>query len=256
MNIYGYHRTSTKDQHLDRGIKEIEDYCKTNNLPLKKIFTDKQTGRNFNRPRYTVMKEDVLSPGDILIITEIDRLGRRKDDTLKELEYYKDNNIRVMVLEIPTTLMNFDNLDNELAKTMLNLVNKLMVEIYTTMAQAEMEKKEKRQREGISAKKERGEWEEYGRPKAMNFKQFAIEYQKVVNGEVRPFALMKKLGLTRSTFYRYKQQFEKEVLSKKEATITKEVVATDKINNADVITTTPDDSIKLIQREDGQRSFF
>ena len=60
----GYHRTSTREQHLDRGIKEITTYCEQNNLELEKIFTDQQTGKNFNRPRYQVLKEDVLRAGD------------------------------------------------------------------------------------------------------------------------------------------------------------------------------------------------
>ena len=75
MKRYGYHRTSTREQHLDRGGAEITDYCTANNLELEKIFTDQQTGKNFNRPRYQVLKEDVLRPGDELIVTEIDRLG-------------------------------------------------------------------------------------------------------------------------------------------------------------------------------------
>lgn len=52
MKRYGYHRTSTREQHLDRGIKEITAYCEQNNLGLEKIFTDQRTGKNFNRPRY------------------------------------------------------------------------------------------------------------------------------------------------------------------------------------------------------------
>ena len=55
MNVYGYHRTSTKEQHLDRGIEEITKYCRDNQLNLISIFTDQQTGKNFNRPRYTVL---------------------------------------------------------------------------------------------------------------------------------------------------------------------------------------------------------
>lgn len=62
--IYGYHRTSTKEQHLDRGIQEIEKFCNQNNLKLERIFTDQQTGKNFNRPRYTVLCDDVLRAGD------------------------------------------------------------------------------------------------------------------------------------------------------------------------------------------------
>ena len=71
MKRYGYHRTSTREQHLDRGIKEITTYCEQKNLELEKIFTDQQTGKNFNRPRYQVLKEDVLRAGDELIITEV-----------------------------------------------------------------------------------------------------------------------------------------------------------------------------------------
>ena len=56
MKRYGYHRTSTKEQHLDRGITEINEYCSANNLELEKIFTDQQTGKNFNRPRYIKRK--------------------------------------------------------------------------------------------------------------------------------------------------------------------------------------------------------
>ena len=106
-----------------------------NRMKLERIYTDQQTGKNFNRPRYQVLKEDVLRYRDELIITEVDRLGRNKQDTLKELQYFIDNNIRVKILELPTTLMDYSKIDN-------------------SMAQSEIEKKEKRQREGIQAKKD------------------------------------------------------------------------------------------------------
>lgn len=205
---YAYHRTSTTDQHLDRGIIEIETYCKNNGIQLVKIYTDQQTGKNFNRPRYTVMKEDALREHDVLIITELDRLGRNKQETMKEIQYYKDKNIRLMVLELPTTLMNIDSMNNDMAKMMLETINNMMLELYASMAQAEIEKKEKRQREGIEAKKLRGEWEDYGRPRSMDFNAFCKEYKRVINGEIRPFALMNELNLTRATFYRYKKQYE------------------------------------------------
>lgn len=208
---YGYHRTSTKEQHLDRGIIEIETYCKNNNIPLKKIYTDQQTGKNFDRPRYTVLKDDILETGDCLIITELDRLGRSKQDTMKEIQHYKENGVRLMVLELPTTLMDFEHMNNDMAKMMLETINNMMLELYASMAQAEIEKKEKRQKEGIAAKKARGEWEDYGRPKAMEFDEFCRHYQKVVNGEVRPFELIKELGLTKPTFYRYKKQYEMQI---------------------------------------------
>lgn len=204
MKIYGYHRTSTNDQHLDRGVNELQEYCKVNNLLLEKIFTDQQTGKNFNRPRYTIMKEDVLRDGDILLITEIDRLGRNKEDTLKELRYYKEKGIRVMILEIPTTLVDYSSLDNSMAKMVMETINNMLIEMYTVFAQVEIEKKEKRQREGIEAMKARGEWHRYGRPRAVDFKTFEEAYKKVLNGEMKPFECMRELGMTKATFYRYK----------------------------------------------------
>lgn len=203
---YGYHRTSTREQHLDRGVAEITEYCKQNRLDLERIYTDQQTGKNFNRPRYQVLKEDVLRPGDELIITEVDRLGRNKQDTLKELQYFRDNNIRVKILELPTTLMDYSKLDNSMAQMLMETVNNMVIELYAAMAQSEIEKKEKRQREGIQAKKDRGEWADYGRPVKMSIEEFRKEYQKVIVGELKPFQLMRQLGLSKSTFYRYINQ--------------------------------------------------
>ena len=70
MKRYGYHRTSTREQHLDRGIKEITAYCEQNNLELEKIFTDQQTGKNFNRPRQLT---DVLWPMNRLLLMQLNK---------------------------------------------------------------------------------------------------------------------------------------------------------------------------------------
>lgn len=209
MKRYGYHRTSTREQHLDRGIAEITAYCEQNQLELERIFTDQQTGKNFNRPRYQVLKEDVLRSGDELIITEVDRLGRNKRDTLKELQYFRDHNIRVKILELPTTLMDISKLDNTMAQMLMETVNNMLIELYAAMAQAEIEKKEKRQREGIEAKKARGDWDDYGRPSAIDIENFKIHYQRVIDGQMRPTELMKQLGISKSTYYRYVDQIKK-----------------------------------------------
>lgn len=208
MKRYGYHRTSTREQHLDRGIAEITAYCEQNQLELERIFTDQQTGKNFNRPRYQVLKEDVLRSGDELIITEVDRLGRNKRDTLKELQYFRDHNIRVKILELPTTLMDISKLDNTMAQMLMETVNNMLIELYAAMAQAEIEKKEKRQREGIEAKKARGDWDDYGRPSAIAIEDFKIHYQKVIDGQIHPTELMKQLGISKSTYYRYVERIK------------------------------------------------
>ena len=207
MAYYGYHRTSTKEQHLDRGIIEIQRFCESQNIKLTGIFTDKLTGKNFDRPRYTVLVEDVLREGDTLIITELDRLGRNKQELLKQLQSLKDKGVRVMVLELPTTLIDLSQMDNALARLMIETINNVLIEIYASLAQAEMEKKEKRQREGMEAKKLRGEWDEVGRPRAIEQEKFNQEFIRVVQKEVTPTQLQRELGLTSSTYYRYRKNF-------------------------------------------------
>ena len=134
--IIGYCRVSTKDQDLTRQIESLKQYG------CEKIYSDKATGKNFNRPEYTRLK-DALRKGDTLVVHEFDRLGRNKKLTLKELQYFKDNGIRLVALNLPTTQM--DTTDN----LMLETINNIVIELYTMMAQQEIETREKRQREGI-----------------------------------------------------------------------------------------------------------
>lgn len=210
MSIYGYHRTSTTEQHLDRGVKSIEDYCKANNIELDVLFTDQCTGKNFSRPDYQALKR-VAKANDWIICTEVDRLGRNKEATLSELNYYKSKNIRVMILEIPTTLIDYSKLDNSMASMLMETINNMLIEMYAVIAQAEMHKREIRQSQGIAAMKERGEWDKYGRPAAMDYKKFKEEYTKVINGQIKPFELMRQLDMKKSTYYKYAKRFKEEV---------------------------------------------
>lgn len=210
MATYGYHRTSTKDQHLDRGIHEIQEYCREHDLKLANIFTDQQTGKNFERPRYTVLVEDVLRKDDTMIVTELDRLGRNKRDTMEQIRKLQGMEVRLMVLELPTTLMDLSKMDNSMARLMMETINNMMLELYASISESELQKKEKRQREGIAMKKLRGDWDDYGRPPVIREEEFCEAYKKVTAGEVSQAELKRELGLSHTTFYRYrKKYFEK-----------------------------------------------
>lgn len=207
MAYYAYHRVSTKNQHEDRGVAEIEAFCKQKDIILSSdIFCDKQTGKNFNRPEYQFIRGRIQA-GDTLIITEMDRLGRNKAEILKELQFFRDRGVYVIILEIPTTHQDYSHLESAMAKMMMETINNMLIEMYAVFAQLEIEKKEKRQREGIAAKKIRGEWEDYGRPAAIDYNQFAAAYARVKDGEIGPTELRRELGLSHSTFYRYRARY-------------------------------------------------
>lgn len=204
---YGYHRVSTKDQRLDRGIQGIEYFCKNNNISLEKIFVDKMSGKTFERPRYTVLKEDVLRPGDTLIVYELNLLTRNKKAISEELRYYEEKGIRVMILDIPTTTMSLPEETDPMNKLIVETINKVIIKIYSMQAESEMYRKEKRQREGIEAKKARGEWDEYGRQRIMSLKEFAKYYKRVENGEIGSLELMRQLKMKKSTYFKYVNEY-------------------------------------------------
>ena len=206
-NYYGYNRVSSKQQHEDRGNASIKDFCILRNYPLEKIYVDKQTGKDFDRARYRVLKEDVLRPGDTLIIAEYDRLGRAVE-TRSELEYFKENNIRVIFLDIPTTQMDLSAIEDNMAKMILNCINEMLISFYDCLARSELERRKKRQREGYEALKKRGEWDKLGRPRKMKKEEFSKNYNDVLNGKMKTTELMKKLNLNESTYFRYVKEYK------------------------------------------------
>lgn len=191
--IIGYCRVSTKDQDLTRQIESLKEYG------CEKIYSDKATGKNFNRPEYTKLK-DALRKGDTLVVHEFDRLGRNKKLTLKELQYFKDNGIRLVALNLPTTQMDTD--DN----LMLETINNIVIELYTMMAQQEIETREKRQREGIDVALANG----------VKFGRKAVEYPKnwesvislVNNKQINNIEAMTMLGLKKTTYYKLLKEYK------------------------------------------------
>lgn len=190
--IIGYCRVSTKDQDLTRQIESLKQYG------CEKIYSDKATGKNFNRPEYTKLK-DALRKGDTLVVHEFDRLGRNKKLTLKELQYFKDNGIRLVALNLPTTQM--DTTDN----LMLETINNIVIELYTMMAQQEIETREKRQREGIDVALANGV--KFGRKEVKYPKNWESVISLVNNKQLTNIEAMQMLGLKKTTFYRLLKQY-------------------------------------------------
>lgn len=84
----------------------------------------------------------------------------------------------MLILEIPTTLIDYDSLDNRFAELMVDMINRLLFEVFAACAEFEMEKREKRQREGYEALKARGEWDKLGRPVKMTQEEFLNKWDQ------------------------------------------------------------------------------
>jgi len=205
--IYAYNRCSTTRQRTDRGNEIIKNFCEERGLKLAApIYEDKWTGKTFNRERYIVLKEDILRFGDVLLVSEMDRFGRNKREILKELSYFKEKGVRVMIIELPTTTMDFD-FDNEINRLIFETIQDMLISLYSMLAEQEVKRKEFRTRIGIQQMKERGEWDRYGRPHAVTNERFAEVFEKVLRKEIRPCDAMREMQISSPTYYRYKKQY-------------------------------------------------
>ena len=194
--IIGYCRVSTKDQELQRQEESLKMYG------CERIYSDKATGKNFNRPEYNKMKE-ALRDGDTLVVHEFDRLGRNKKLTLKELQYFKDNGVRLVALNLPTTQI--DTKDN----LMLDTINNIVIELYTMMAQQEIETREKRQREGIDIALANGV--KFGRRKIDYPDKWEFVMKGLENKSIKSnVEAMNILGLKKTTYYKLLKQYKEQ----------------------------------------------
>lgn len=202
---FGYVRVSSKDQNEMRQLESMLN----NGINERDIFIDKQTGKNFDRPQYQLMKR-ILREGDILYIHSLDRFGRNKEEILKEWkELTKDKGVDIVVLDMPLldTTKNKDSLGS--------LIADIVLQILSWMAEEEREKIRTRQREGIDAALSRGV--SFGRPKIPFPKEFDIVYGQWKANEITAMGAMKKLGLKKNTFYKLVKEFEEN--AKKENSI-------------------------------------
>ena len=198
---YGYVRVSTKDQHPDRQIENIKKYypdIKEDNLFIEKVSGKKGMDE---RDEYAVLRR-IMRSGDELIIEALDRLGRKKTDIKAELEYLKTKGVVIRVLLIPTTLIEIDG-----QEWAIEMINNLLIEVYSSLAQQELEEKERRQRDGIEVAKANGVYK--GRkPIEYDESKFTDLYKRWRNGSIKAKEFMELMGLKPNTFYRIVKRHE------------------------------------------------
>ena len=189
--IMGYARVSSREQNLDRQLIELKKY-----VPEENIVVDKQSGKDLDRPGYQALKGALgLRPGDTLYIKSLDRLSRNKADIKKELEWFQKNGIRLMILDLPTSMIQVP----QGQEWIIEMINNILIEVLSSIAQQERETIRARQREGIDAAKLAGK--NLGRPKVQvpdNFVEVIADWHE---GKVTAREAMRLTGLKRSSFY-------------------------------------------------------
>lgn len=187
-NIYGYIRVSTREQNEDRQIIAIKDQ----DVPESNIYSDRQSGKDFNRPEYKKMLHK-LRQGDTVFIKSIDRLGRNYDEIIEQWRCITKNiGADIVVLDMPL-------LDTRRGRDLMGtFLSDIVLQILSFVAENERANIRSRQAEGIAAAKAKGK--HLGRPSKPLPKNFKEVYMQLRAGKITKSEAARKCAMPYSTF--------------------------------------------------------
>lgn len=204
--IFGYVRVSSKDQNIDRQVNEMIAL----GIEERNIFIDKQSGKDFDRVKYKMLKS-YLREGDKLYIKSIDRFGRNKEQILREWQYItKEVKANIVVIDMPI----LDTTRYKEISGLETLITDIVLHLLSYFAQDERDRIRTRQAEGIAAAKKKGK--KFGRPKSDYPRDWEKYYEHWREGNVTAVETFERLKISKSTFYKLVKKYETEIKNLKE----------------------------------------
>lgn len=178
----GYARVSTAEQHEERQLESFRTFRE----PIAKVFIDKCSGKNMERPQLKAMLAYVRE-GDVVVVSDFSRLARSTRDMLLIVQELSDKGVGLISLK--------ENLDTETPQ------GKFMLTVFAALSELERDTILQRQREGIEIAKAQGKYK--GRkPMPYDEAKFVVECRKWKNGEQTAVDTMRKLDMKPNRFYR------------------------------------------------------
>ena len=169
-------------------------------LSERDIFMDKQSGKDFERAQYQLLKR-IIRKNDVLYIHSLDRFGRNKEEILNEWnDITKNIQADIVVMDMPL-------LDTTQYKDSLGtFIADLVLQILSWMAEEERDRIRKRQREGIDVALQNGTI--FGHPKVTVTEEFKEAYARWKSNEITAVKAMQEIGVKKTTFYKLVREYE------------------------------------------------
>ncbi|HFU7084440.1 TPA: recombinase family protein [Bacillus cereus] len=194
---FAYMRVSSKNQNLDRQYEALKIYVTNGDY----IYSDKASGKDMEREGFQNMLKAMRS-GDTLYIKSIDRLGRNKELIKEYLEQFKKKGVRVKIIDLPTTMQDVPAGQ----EWVIDMINNIIIEVYTSMAEQERQNIKQRQSEGIAVAKAKGK--HLGRPVMELPEEWDKLYKEWKAGKITAVAFMDAIGMKKATFYKKVKEYE------------------------------------------------
>ena len=195
-HTYYYAIIYNNEQSLEQQISAFQKLGAAD----RDIITDRESIKSMDRLGYQALKNALLRPGDTLVIQSLERLSKNKNDIHKELRYFKENQIRLKVMDLPTTMIDL----SEEQTWVFDIINGILAEVLERIAEQEREAIRKRQAEGIEAAKQNGK--KLGRPALTvpeNWDEIYADWQA---GNITAKRAMELTNTKRTSFYKLVNQ--------------------------------------------------
>ncbi|MDR2559258.1 MAG: recombinase family protein [Oscillospiraceae bacterium] len=191
MKSYAYIRVSSAEQNTDRQLTAMQNL----RIPSSHIYIDKQSGKDFQRPKYTELMR-VLKSGDLLYVSSIDRLGRNYEEILNQWRVItKEKHADIVVLDMPILDTRAKHGNDLIGAVICDVVLQLL----SYVAHSERDNIRKRQAEGIKSAKARGV--KFGRPEKKMPDNFGELVKRWERREINTAEMLKQCGFGRTTLY-------------------------------------------------------
>lgn len=191
---FGYARVSTKEQNLDRQLDKFTAL----GIDSKRVYTDKQSGKNFERAAYQKLRAQVRE-GDLIYFDSLDRLGRDYDGIISEWKYLtREVKADIVVLDNESLFDSRKSRDEK--NPMGKVIEDIILSLLAYLAEQERNKLLQRQKEGIAVALAKGV--KFGAKKIETDDRFLALYKAVRAGDLPATEAWKTLGLTKATWYR------------------------------------------------------
>ena len=201
--VFAYARKNVKSEAISEQINLIKDYCSNNQINLdERDFIIDDSENTLNREGYNALCSYMMRSGDVLIISELDRLGRDiiniKDEWFKLI----DMGIDLIIISNPIMSTYGKSAQEK------DITQRIISDLLLYISEKEKAKNKRRQAEGIQALKDKNNGRGIGRPKTKVNKDFKVQYKLWKSGKQTAVQTFNNLGLTKATFYRLVKEFE------------------------------------------------
>lgn len=197
--IYGYCRVSTKNQSLSRQIDVLLEY----GVEYTNIYMDTYTGAEIKRKGLNDLRA-VLKAGDTLVVKEVDRLGRNREQTIELIKELISRDIDLIVLDTPY-LQEFIIRELKKNEGFMEIMANTLLALILEVAEQERKKILMRTSEGKKKALEKGVV--FGRKEKITKEVFVKHYEKVLNKTTTPKEIQELLNISKQSYYNYVKKY-------------------------------------------------